>query len=69
MREPEFTKSYATLDRRGWESLSWLMFSETMEKFVLINVNTTSTLPKLSMSERPLFLETQDIKGQLTVIP
>lgn len=45
------------------------MFSETMEKFVLINVNTTSTLPKLSMSERPLFLETQDIKGQLTVIP
>lgn len=24
---------------------------------VLINVNITSTLPKLSMSERPLFLQ------------
>lgn len=65
-------KSYATLDRRGLESLSWLMFSETLEKFVsvCINVNTTSTLPKLSMSEGLVFTGSPNyIKGRLTVIP
>lgn len=44
------------------------MTSETLEKFVpvRINVNTTSTLPKLRMSEGPVFRVSPNyIKGQL----
>lgn len=40
------------------------MFSETLEKFVSITVNTTSSLPNLSMSEGPVSIVSLNyIKG------
>lgn len=46
------------------------MFSETLEKFVSITVNTTSSLPNLSMSEGPVSIVSLNyIKGWLTVTP
>lgn len=72
MREPEFAKLYATLDRKGLACLSWLLFWDPGEACsrwrLLIKVKTTSTLPKLSTSEGPVSrVSPRDIKGRLTV--